>query len=211
MKTDDLIRTLASDETTEPHMTRTLFAAVGAAVVLAGLVWLAMLGPRPDFMPALHTVRFVFKFVFALVLAGTAALVALPMSQPFDQPSKWRPLLLLAPALLVGAVIAELAMVPSSEWMKIWMGHNARVCLMSIPAIAAAPLAIILLAMRAAAPARPVRAGAIAGLLAGGLAAFFYAAHCFDDSPLFVSTWYTLGIGFVTGVGALLGGRLLRW
>jgi hypothetical protein len=39
----------------------------------------------------------------------------------------------------------------------------------------------------------------------------FYAAHCFDDSPLFVATWYTLAIAFVTGLGALLGSKLLRW
>ena len=37
-------------------------------------------------------------------------------------------------------------------------------------------------------PTRPALAGAVAGLLAGGLAASFYAAHCTDDSPLFVTT-----------------------
>ena len=64
---------------------------------------------------------------------------------------------------------------------------------------------------RQGAPQNPVRAGAIAGLLAGGIGATLYAVHCFDDSPLFVATWYTLAITFVTGLGALLGARLLRW
>jgi hypothetical protein len=95
--------------------------------------------------------------------------------------------------------------------MKVWMGHNAMVCMSSIPVIAAVPLGLMLYAIRQGAPARPARAGAIAGLIAGGIAAFFYAAHCFDDSPLFVATWYTIAIGVVTTVGALVGGRVLRW
>ena len=40
----------------------------------------------------------------------------------------------------------------------------------------------------------PSLAGAVAGLAAGGVAATLYAAHCTDDSPLFVATWYTLAI-----------------
>ena len=31
-------------------------------------------------------------------------------------------------------------------------------------------------------------------VLAGGIAATLYAAHCTDDSPLFVATWYTIAI-----------------
>jgi len=162
-------------------------------------------------MAAMHTPRFVFKFIVSLVLATTAAIVSVPMARPLDKPSRLRPILLLAPLLLAVAVIAELAMIPASEWMRLWVGNNARVCMLSIPAIAALPLVLMLLALREAAPARPARAGAIAGLIAGGMGAFFYAAHCPDDSPLFVATWYTLGIGFVAAVGAFVGAKVLRW
>ena len=65
--------------------------------------------------------------------------------------------------------------------------------------------------MRQGAPTRPALAGALAGLLAGGIAATFYAAHCTDDSPFFVATWYTLAIAVLAGIGALAGGRVLRW
>ena len=34
--------------------------------------------------------------------------------------------------------------------------------------------------------------GALAGIAAGGIAAFLYAFHCTDDSPLFVTLWYTI-------------------
>jgi hypothetical protein len=35
--------------------------------------------------------------------------------------------------------------------------------------------------------------------------------HCFDDSPLFVATWYVLAAILVVLLGMLLGRRLLRW
>jgi hypothetical protein len=53
--------------------------------------------------------------------------------------------------------------------------------------------------------------GAVAGLLAGGLAATLYATHCPDDSPLFVAIWYSLAIALVVLAGAVVGRRVLRW
>jgi len=41
--------------------------------------------------------------------------------------------------------------------------------------------------------------------------ATLYAAHCTDDSPLFVATWYTLATALVTALGALIGSKLLRF
>jgi hypothetical protein len=211
MKTADLITALAVDEPTRLTLRRAIMLALAGGLVAAGLVWWMMLGPRPDIAVAMHTPRFVFKFIVSLSLAATAAAVVFSMARPFDRPSQLRPLLLLAPLLLALAVIAELFTIPASEWMRLLIGHNARVCTLSIPTIAALPLALMLLALREGAPARPGRAGALAGLIAGGLGAFFYAAHCPDDSPLFVATWYTLGIGLVTAVGAMIGARMLRW
>ena len=65
--------------------------------------------------------------------------------------------------------------------------------------------------LRSAAPASPALAGAAAGLLAAASGAALYAFHCFDDSPLFVVTWYTLAALVVMAIGALAGRRLLRW
>jgi hypothetical protein len=65
--------------------------------------------------------------------------------------------------------------------------------------------------LRHGAPSRPTLAGAVAGLAAGGLAATFYAAHCTDDSPLFVATWYTIAIAVLTLLGALGASRIARW
>lgn len=69
----------------------------------------------------------------------------------------------------------------------------------------------MLAALRDGAPSRPRLAAALAGLLAGGIGATFYATHCIDDSPLFVAVWYGAGIAIMAALGSVLGGRLLRW
>ncbi len=73
------------------------------------------------------------------------------------------------------------------------------------------PLAVFLLALRHGAPTRPGLAGTVAGLLAGGLAATFYAAHCTDDSPLFVATWYSIAVAGLAALGGIIGRRVARW
>jgi hypothetical protein len=65
--------------------------------------------------------------------------------------------------------------------------------------------------LRQGAPSDPGLAGALAGLVASGIGASFYAANCTDDSPLFVLAWYPIAASIVTGAGFLIGRRLLRW
>ena len=85
------------------------------------------------------------------------------------------------------------------------------ICLTAIPLLAMAPLVAALSMMRSGAPASPALAGAAAGLLAAAAGATLYAFHCFDDSPLFVMTWYVLATIPVVVLGAIAGHRLLRW
>lgn len=209
MKTDELIRALAADGATPPvsvkrHLGRTLLVGLGAAAVLFALA----LGPRPDLAAALQDPRFLFKFVVTLFLAGTAALAALRLARPEGR----MPLMLFAgPGVLLAGVLGELAAIPSSTWAPELMGNNALVCLAAIPILSLPVLAAGLLALRHGAPSRPALAGAVAGVLASGLAAALYASHCTDDSPLFVATWYSLAIGMVTALGAVAGRWLLRW
>jgi hypothetical protein len=100
---------------------------------------------------------------------------------------------------------------PRVHWTEQAVGNYAGTCLLAIPLLSIAPLIMLLIALRAGAPRVPASAGAVAGLLAGGLAAVLYATHCTDDSPLFVAVWYTLAVALVVLTGALLGHRLLRW
>ena len=51
----------------------------------------------------------------------------------------------------------------------------------------------------------------MAGLAASSIAAVFYGLNCFDDSPLFVITWYPMAILVVVSAGYFAGGRYLQW
>jgi hypothetical protein len=182
--------------------------------VLSGAVSLVFfvirLGVRADIEPALASWRFDLKIgmvLAALVLAfGFCRECARP--DPSDRPAKR----LLALALLASAaVVAELVLVPEAAWGKRLVGSNSLVCLSAIPVLSIAPLAAVLAILRRGAPASPRLAGAAAGLLAAASGATLYAFHCFDDSPLFVVTWYSLAAAPIVVVGGFLGGRLLRW
>jgi hypothetical protein len=180
-------------------------------VIAAGVFMAVMGGPRANAMTSLHSWRFDFKFVFTLCIAATAAFLATRMMRPEAKPGALRLVLLVAPLLLIGAVIVELAVMPSSDWLTRLVGSNWLYCMTCIPLFSLAPLAAILLAMRTGAVTRPVRAGALAGLIAAGLGGALYASHCPDDSPLFVATWYVISISAITALGAWLGPKVLRW
>ena len=212
MNTEDFIKSLSEDAPVQERSPRAvMLLAVLAGAVIAGALLMVTLRPRPDFMLAMHTMRFEFKFVVTLLLSVTALFVIRDMARPEVKRSRMRPALFAAPILLIVAVALEMMAVPSDQWMTKLVGHNMRFCTLFIPLFSLAPLALMLWALRRGAPSNPVRAGAVAGLVAGGIGAAFYAAHCFDDSPLFVAVWYTLAIAAVSGLGALLGSRVLRW
>ena len=124
---------------------------------------------------------------------------------------RWRWGVLSVAAIAAAALGAELVVLPARTWQASLVGSNALMCLIAIPLFALAPLAALLLVLRRTAPASPALAGAAAGALAAAAAAAIYAFHCFDDSPLFVLTWYPLAAIPVIVSGALFGHRLLRW
>ncbi len=110
---------------------------------------------------------------------------------------------------LLGAI--SLGFAPSSHWNRMILGDEWLECLLSIPIIAIVPFAVIIFAVRRAAPTDLVRTGAVAGLVAGGVSAVAYALHCTDDSLPFVAVWFGGTIVLCTLAGAALGPRLLRW
>lgn len=212
MKTDELIRALAADNhamTAAPG--RTLLIASALAVFAAGAMLLLTMGVRPDFATALSTVRFPFKFVVTIALAATTAVVFWQSLYPaMSRRPPWQ-LLLIAPAILLLGVAAELVALPNEAWSMSAQGKNSLLCLTVVPALGIVPLGLMLWVLRQGATTRPVFSGLCAGLLAGAIAATFYAANCTDDSPLFVVVWYPLAIGILGAVGSILGTRFGRW
>ncbi len=207
--TNDLIKALAADNRPAPTMRRVWLLAGIGAVLAAAVVFALVLTPRADFWSVAHTPRFLFKFLFAGSLALAASQLLPALSRPGTEVGLGR--LLLVPMLLLAAVIGELVATSPSEWAPRLMGQSVGYCLTFIPLIGLLPLAVLLTALRHGATTRPRLAGAVSGMAAGGLAAFLYASHCVEDSPLFVAAWYTLAIVGLTGLGALLGPRIARW
>lgn len=212
MKTENLVEALVADHGIKgaKPMRRSLVVALLAGGLVSLAVFLIEFGPRADLMEGLATWRFELKVGMVLAALVVAFSLCIALSRPLASRRTGHGLLALA-GLALAAVVIELAVLPSASWATRLVGSNAVICLVTIPTLALAPLAAVLVALRNAAPASPARAGAAAGLLAAAAGAAFYAFHCFDDSPLFVVTWYTLAAVPVIVLGAAAGHRLLRW
>jgi hypothetical protein len=211
MRTENLVEALVADRS---GVGKRMRLGLASALALGGLVSLALffvaIGVRPDIAQALATWRFNLKVGLVLLALLLAFGLCLALSRPVTSGHPGRRLLPLL-ALAVAAIAIELVVLPSGSWASRLVGSNAVACLIEIPTLALAPLAALLLVLRSSAPASPALAGAAAGLLAAAAGAALYAFQCFDDSPLFVVTWYALAALPVVAVGAAAGHRLLRW
>jgi hypothetical protein len=212
MRTSQLIDALVSDPQPRGLGLGARFAlALGGGALISVCLFLAIVGPRANFVASLASLRFDLKFVDSLALALPSALLSWRLLRPDARPGVLA-LIFVAPFLLLGgAVMAELTLLPASEWGTKLIGSNAVHCLTIVPLLSIAPLAALLFVMREGAPQNPRIAGALAGAASAGIAATLYAANCPDDSPLFVASWYPLATLIVVAVGAVAGDRLLRW
>jgi hypothetical protein len=212
MKTDDLINAIAADaEAPTVPIGWIVLGGAGIGIFATAVLFFSMLPMRPDLQASLSDWHFLMKWAFSLTLLATALIAVTKLADPQWSPTSKMLLLLAAPAVLAVGVIADLVALPASEWVPTMIGDNALGCIVFVPILSGLPLAAMIIALRRGAPPQPALAGAAAGLVAAGIAATFYATHCMNDSPLFLAAWYMLATAVVTGIGALLGARLLRW
>lgn len=209
MKTEDLLRILAEDTLPRPGARQVLMRWIGPAMAVAFLAMAATLGLRDGLVAALSQPLVGLKMVLPLVLAAAALPLALVLARPgATGQGRW---LLIAPALAALAAAYAWIVTPEGARMMAFTGKSIGICLISIPLLSLPILAAVMRALRHGAVTAPGRAGAVAGLAAGGLATAIYAMHCIEDSPMFYATWYSLGILAAAGIGAALGPRFLRW
>lgn len=212
MDTDQLIRTLAADNGQRAQPVAIVMAlALMAATPVSTAMLLIGLGVRPDIWIAVRNPFFDLKFIVTTALAIPALILSLHLSRPEASLHGWSWLLIAPIVVLIGGIAAEMMLPQREPMMTRLMGHNSMLCMAAIPALSLPVLAAALFGLRHGAPARPAVAGAIAGLVSAGVAATLYAAHCNDDSPLFVATWYTAAALIVAGLGAAIGARVLRY
>ena len=213
MKTKDLITMLSTnvEVVDRRQMPRTLGLGTGLGFVAALGSGLIALGCRPD-AGSVHVLGFiVIKLIFAITIAALAVVFLTKAARPGGIQSGSMMILLLPFAVIFGLAVIAIADAPGSHWHTVLMGDEWLECLASVPIIAILPFALVVWAVRQAAPTRLRQAGALAGLVAGGLSAASYALHCTADSLSFIAVWYGGTIILCAVVGWAFGPRLLRW
>lgn len=196
-----------SRRSVEKRIAAGIVVGVSASTLLVAVT----IGVRPDLAVAVRSFAFWVKTSYTLSLAGIAMLAVAKLARP-GQVVRRSLFLLAVPALfLAGVGLSELAQSPRDEWLSIWLGRSWRICPLLVLVLSAPIFAGLLWSFRRLAPTNLRAAGTTAGLCAGAWAATVYCLHCPETSAIFVLTWYTLGILFAAGFGALMGPRLLRW
>ncbi len=213
MKTTELIDVLSTNvERVNPQrITRNLQIAIVVGLMLALVSGVAALGVRSDVKNSDAFLFLIIKIAFGVAVTILGSHYLLKHARPGGELRSWIVLTGVPFVALMGLAGASLISAPASHWDDMVMGEQWLECLLSIPVIAVAPFALIMWAVRKAAPTNLTRTGALVGLVAGGVSAVAYALHCTDDSFPFVALWYGGTIVFCTLGGALVGPRLLRW
>jgi len=213
MKTDDLIELLASGAGAAPShaAARRYAAALGAGALAAALLMATLLGVRPDLAQAVRLPMFWVKIAFVASLAAAGVTAVLRLSRPGARLA-WVPGALAAPVLAMWLLAAAaLAGADPARRAELFFGETWTSCPLLVAMLSAPVFVAVLWAMKGLAPTRLRLAGAAAGLLSGAVGALVYSLHCPELTAPFVGFWYLLGMLIPTLLGALLGGRLLRW
>jgi hypothetical protein len=212
-KTDDLIASLSADLPKVAPGAAGRRVALGLGLGGAGSVvlMLVLFGPRPDIAQAVGTSMFWMKLVYAAATGLIAAFLLTRLAKPAARPGVLAVLSLAPFAVVAVMAMVRMAQAPAVGRHAMLMGHSAMLCPWRILVIGLPILAGAVWAVRGLAPTRLGLAGLAAGVAAGGLGAAIYALACNETSAPFLAVWYTLGIAALTGLGALLGSRVLRW
>jgi hypothetical protein len=213
MQTEQLTAMLAMNlEPVSPRRSRRRYAL---GITAGALVAFVLMSGGLHVNPALtdETAQHAFwvreAYCAALGVLSVSALTRL--ARPGDRLGLWPAgiAVVIATMWLLAAAALRSA-VPQSR-VQLLLGTTASVCPFLI-ALLAAPLFVALVwVLKDLAPTRLRWAGATAGFAAGSLGALIYSLHCPELAPPFIGTWYLLGMLIPTGIGALLGPRLLRW
>jgi len=206
MKTDELIEILSREGAarTSAGWYWPLPLAAGALLCLAALA--LTLGQPLAALPQIGAAPYAMKLAFAasVALAGILALRASGM------PGRRLGGRLLVFAFPFAAVLA-LAGMETAATDPVWPGRTWAQCVTAIALLTPLGFAAAILALQRLAPTRLRLSGALAGVVAGAIAASAYALWCPETTAVFLLAWYAGPILAVGAMGAMLGPRLLRW
>jgi hypothetical protein len=213
MKTNDLIAMLATDASATPTVSplRRCAKATAAGVAISLALVLTLWGLNPELNALAHTQAFWVKVVWLLLTCTFAMPVVMHLARPGVAAGRGVWGIAAALAGMASLALAQVATVDADTGMQLMLGGSWQICSASIAALSVPLLAALLWMLRSMAPTRPALAGASAGLMAGAMSGLVYSLHCPETAYAFLAVWYVAGMAVMTGVGALLGSRLLRW
>ena len=213
MKTDDLISLLSTNVEPVEHRQTTWIIGIAllASVAVDLIAVILVLGVRVG-LTEIGVLTWLFvKAAFTFGILIPASFYLFGLARPGGERRISFILVALPFVVVILLAAVSLGLAPISHWKGMVVGNGWLECLISIPLIAVVPFALIVWAVRQAAPTDLARAGAFVGLVAGCLSATGYALHCADDSMPFITLWYGGTIALCTFAGWKLGPVLLRW
>ncbi len=212
MKTQELIGLLAQDPMpAAPAPREQIVKPLLGATLACGLLVLAFWGMHPQLRELFLHPAFITKMLWLASVIGFSCYGLLRLSRPGVSVGHavWGLVLSMLAMTSLG-LIQSMQTEPDSR-LALWMGSSWQACSVSILVLSLPVLGALLWALRQLAPTQPRLAGAVAGAMSGGVAASLYSLHCTETAFAFFAAWYGGGLLLASGLGALLGARLLRW
>ncbi len=207
VSTEEFIAKLSAAPAPAPLRLGAVLAALGLAVFAGLALFWSVFGLRAGLGGALMQPMVLAKSALPLALC---ALALVPLARGL-RPEARMPLAPLALPLLGALVLVAARLTQGGGLLSETLGQTAGACFAAIVGLSLIPLALGLWLLRAGASTQPRRSGALLGLALGGAVTSGYALHCVEDSPLFFGLWYSVAILAVGALGAVLGGRMLKW
>jgi len=213
MQTETLTAMLALNlEPVAPSRTpRRYILGITAGALVAFVLMSSAFHVNPALTHEAAQRAFWVREAYCAALGALSVLALARLARPGDRLGLWPAGIAVVIATMWLLAAAALWSAVPQRRMHLLVGTTASVCPFLI-ALLAAPLFVALVwILKDLAPTRLRWAGATAGFTAGSLGALIYSLHCPELAPPFIGTWYLLGMLIPTGIGALLGPRLLRW
>lgn len=209
---DALLDELATDlAPVKPLTDRPAQVMLAGLLLLAALLVVVWLGPRPDLLALQLQTMFLLRSGTLAVLAVVCVAAVLAQAHPGvgRNGQGWKVAAAMASLFpLVGVVMALVDPDHARAMMAMPSGWEClRMSLLS-GLVCAVPM---VLHLRRGAPVAPERAGLLVGLAAGSLGALAYNLHCPYNSVVYIGLWYGLAVAGAALAGRLLVPRLIRW
>lgn len=214
---DPLIDRLVADlGPVRPRRWQMEAALLGGLVLIELLLFVAVIGVRPDMPKAMDAMPFWWKsgsLALVAVLSVAGVLVSLdPATTTKRQLTPlWRALAVAVPVLLATGWLLDAGAAGRATLLARLDWREGLDCLKNVGLLSLPPVIALGMLMRRGASTQPGRTALAAGLAAAGIGAFVFAFHCNHDDPLYVAVWYGGAMAMVSGLARFLLPRLTRW